>query len=288
MDHFRLVQDGFTEARAITKEYAKTFYFASRFLPRKQRDAACAIYALCRITDDTVDSQGHDAGLQRLESVQETIESIYNGAHLSERVLVAFKETVTTYEIHKRYFDELVEGMYMDLNKNRYCTFEELYTYCIKVAGVVGLIMLKIFGTRSPAAEPYALDLGVAMQLTNIVRDIKEDFLRGRVYLPSEEMERFGVTENHIAEGKLDEHFKALMRFQIERARGYYRNAAQGITMINSILPRYAVWVMSALYAGILRAIEDNGYDIFSRRAHVTTLGKVGTAVKVLLRGINL
>jgi phytoene synthase len=176
----------------------------------------------------------------------------------------------------------------MDLNKNRYENFNELYTYCYRVAGVVGLIMLKIFGSHYKEAEKYAVDLGIAMQLTNILRDIKEDFERGRIYLPGDEMERFGVSKDFIAGNKMNSDFIALLQFQIARARQYYQRSAKGIKMINNVLSRLVVCMMMEMYAGILNVIEENDYDVFSQRAHVTTAGKLGIAIKILFKGYYL
>jgi len=277
------VKEGYAKVRAVTREHAKTFYFASRFLPKDKRNAAYAIYAICRITDDTVDNDAIPSRSVNLRSIEEKIESVYRDTQLSDSSLLAFKETVNKYNIPRRYFDELIQGMYMDLNKSRYENFDELYTYCYRVAGVVGSIMLKIFGSHHQEAERYAIDLGIAMQLTNILRDIKEDFKRGRIYLPKDEMERFNMSENHISEEKVDESFIALLKCQIGRARDYYNSSAKGIKMINSMMSRFVVCIMKDIYAGILTSIENNGYDIFSHRAHVDTGKKLCGALKVVI-----
>jgi len=144
--------------------------------------------------------------------------------------------------------------------------------------------MLKVLGSHNQEAEKYAVDLGIAMQCTNILRDVKEDFERGRVYLPKDEMERFNVSENHIAEEKIDRNFIGLLKFQIERAREYYENSTKGLKMINNVVSRVVVCMMKDLYAGILNAIEEIGYNVFSRRAHVNTVGKLVIALKVLMK----
>ena len=176
----------------------------------------------------------------------------------------------------------------MDLDKNLYYDFNELYTYCYRVAGVVGLVMLHIFGFNNEAAKKHAIDLGVAMQLTNILRDIKEDFQRGRVYLPLDEMRRFAMTENILAKELVDGNLRAMLQFQIKRARAYYDNAWAGIKMINNARSRFVVTVMKDLYAGILDSIETNNYDIFSKRAQVNLLKKIYLTAKTLLRGAYL
>jgi phytoene synthase len=283
-----LAQEGFSKARAMTKKHAKTFYFASRFLPHAKRNAAYAVYAVCRITDDAVDTATEASSSSNIHVIQEKIDAVYGGQALDDQLLLAFKETVESDNIPKQYFDELMAGMHMDLNKNRYENFNELYTYCYRVAGVVGLIMLKIFGSHYKEAEKYAVDLGIAMQLTNILRDIKEDFERGRIYLPGDEMERFGVSKDFIAGNKMNSDFIALLQFQIARARQYYQRSAKGIKMINNVLSRLVVCMMMEMYAGILNVIEENDYDVFSQRAHVTTAGKLGIAIKILFKGYYL
>ena len=278
------IQDGFKEAKVLTKKCAKTFYFTSRFLPKDKQNAAYAIYAVCRITDDIVDNNEILSGSINLSAIRGKIDSVYNRTELTDNILLAFRETVNKYKIPKKYFDELIEGMYMDLNKNRYENFNELYIYCKRVAGMIGLIMLKIFGSHNQEAEKYAVDLGIAMQCTNILRDIKEDFERGRIYLPKDEMKRFNVSENHMAEEKVDRNFIALLKFQIDRAREYYENSAKGLKMINSVMSRVVVCMMKELYAGILNSIENIGYNVFSQRAYVNTAGKLVIALKVLMK----
>ena len=276
--------DGFTRAQAITRQYAKTFYFASRFLPREKRSAAYAVYALCRITDNTVDNDGHTSAIQALRAIGTSISRVYSAADLNDTLLLAFKETVERYRIPRNCFDELLEGMGMDLEKQRYRNFDELYSYCYRVAGVVGLIMLRVFGYQQPEAERHAVELGVAMQLTNIVRDIKEDYRRGRIYVPQDEMEQCMVSEDHIAGEKVDGAFKTLLSMQISRARHYYDSAAKGVALIDNLRCRLVVVLMKELYAGILTAVEKNNYDVFSRRAHLSPPRKVIKAVQCLLR----
>ncbi len=280
------IADGFSAARAITKQHAKTFYFASHFLPAEKRPAAYAVYALCRISDDTVDTGASSAVAKNLSRIQGSLNAVYDGSPLTDDdLLAAFKQTVETYAIPKLYFDELLDGMHMDLSKHAYENFDELYRYCYKVAGVVGLIMLKIFGSNSQAAETHAVQLGVAMQLTNILRDIREDFQRGRVYLPQDELEKFGVSSDSLSKGIVGAAFKSFMQMQISRARDYYAQSAAGIKMITDSRSRFVVCAMKDLYAGILSAIEKIDCDVFRARAHVSTAGKVITALRIFLRG---
>ncbi|UCC94611.1 MAG: phytoene/squalene synthase family protein [Candidatus Omnitrophota bacterium] len=274
---------GFSRARAITKKWAKTFYFASRFLPKAKRDAAYAVYAVCRLSDDAVDDPDKLHDCSYLDAIKEKIESVYGGAQLEDNVLLAFKETVDAYQIPKKYFDELIEGMYMDATKTRYENFNELAIYCYRVAGVVGIIMLKIFGSNDERAQEYAIKLGVAMQLTNILRDIKEDYARDRIYLPKNEMHNYGIDESTLYDATVTEEFKGFLKSQIERARAYYNQSGEGIKMISDDRCRFVVCAMKDMYAGILDEIERNNYDIFSRRAYVSFLQKIWMAVKIFV-----
>ncbi len=276
---------GFRAARSITKQHAKTFYFASHFLPAAKRAAAYAVYAVCRMSDDVVDRDPSAAVAKNLAHMQQRIHAVYDGAPLSDDLLSAFRETVTTFAIPQCYFDELIAGMFMDLNHTAYETFAALYQYCYKVAGVVGLMMLKIFGADNPAAETHAVHLGIAMQLTNILRDIREDLERGRVYLPQQELQQFGVSSESLSRGRVDAAFTSLMQFQIRRTRAYYALAADGIKMLADRRSRFVVSAMKELYAGILAVIEKNNYDVFRTRAHVHTAAKLATALRILLRG---
>jgi phytoene synthase len=278
------LERGLRLARDITRLHAKTYYFASRFLPKEKQDPAYVVYAVCRITDEAVDSF-EGTSLNRLSRIKDNIELAYSDVPLKEDLLLAFRQTVTRFDIPKTYFDELLEGMRMDLEMNCYETFDDLYGYCYRVAGVIGLIMLKIFGYGRKEAEKFAVDLGVAMQLTNILRDIKEDFLRGRVYLPQEELKKFNVSEEQISFGKMDENFKSLLKFQIERARRYYADCESGIRLIADGRCRFTVLCMREIYAAILGSIEHNNYDVFSKRCYVPSWSKAGFAFKILLGG---
>ncbi|MFH1046310.1 MAG: phytoene/squalene synthase family protein [Candidatus Omnitrophota bacterium] len=281
----KLIKADFQEAAGITRKYARTFYFASHFLDPAQKKAAYAVYAVCRLSDDAVDSGGALSAQERLLQMRDNIELAYCAQPLTNDVLVVFRETVKKYDIAKIYFGKLLEGMGIDLIKNRYQNFEELYQYCYHVAGVVGLIMLKIFGYSNYEAELHAVELGIAMQLTNILRDIKEDFQRKRIYLPQDEMRRFGVSENDIARGAVNPQFICLMQFQIARAREFYARAEKGIGMISSQRSRFVVWAMKDIYAGILTTIERSKYDVFSQRVHVSSLEKIAHASAILIKG---
>ncbi|MDD5155519.1 MAG: phytoene/squalene synthase family protein [Candidatus Omnitrophica bacterium] len=277
-------KSGFRLAEAITKKYAKTFYFASRFLKKEKRNAAYAIYAICRLSDEAVDGAKNTSFAHRLAEIQKNIDAAYGSAELNSPLLAAFRQTVAEYQIPREYFTELISGMHMDLEKNRYADFNQLYDYCYKVAGVVGLIMLQVFGCSCPAAKEYAVKLGIAMQLTNILRDIKEDFGRGRIYLPLDETERFGVTESDLSAHNVSDNFKALLKFQIQRAQDYYQGSKAGIKLLAGADSRFVASIMANIYSGILTEIEKNDYDVFSRRAQLNNARKCVIALKTLLQ----
>jgi 15-cis-phytoene synthase len=276
---------GFKQARAITKKFAKTFYFASRFLPKEKRLAAYTVYAICRLSDETVDNNAAQNSEAALAKLEHTITQAYSDEPLSETLTLAFRATLRKFSIPKEYFDELLQGMRMDLRKTRYATFEELYAYCYKVAGVVGLIMLHIFGFKNAEAKQHAIELGIAMQLTNILRDIKEDLQRGRIYLPLDEMQRFQICESKLSCGQIDDRLRALLKFQIARAKQYYEAGEKGIPLIEEAKSRLVTRIMSVLYAGILNEIERCDFNVFTQRAHVPFIKKVAYAARVISKG---
>jgi len=272
-----LIASGFRQAKEITKECARTFYAASYFLPEEKKRAAYAIYAICRLSDESVDGSGGN-----LTEIRHDIEAAYGTAALNDPLLCAFRKIISQYAIPREYFDELIKGMEMDLVKNRYENFAELHLYCYRAAGVVGLIMLKLFGAAGQQLKECAVDLGIAMQLTNIVRDIKEDFSKGRIYLPLDELHRYGVSEDDIAGAVINNNFKALLNFQICRARQYYRNSDAGIRLIPGLGNRLTVLAIRHMYCGILDAVENNRYDVFNRRAYVGKAEKAFAILKIL------
>lgn len=237
------------------------------------------------MSDESVDGKQPLGSPEQLTIIQQKIDSAYKNAPLTEPLLLAFQQTINKYHIPNKYFDTLIEGMRMDLCKSRYQTFAELHDYCYKVAGVVGLIMLEIFGYTDSKAGEHAVNLGIAMQLTNILRDIKEDFDRERIYLPEDEIRRFEVSEIDISRLHISENFKALMRFQISRSKEYYEKAKQGIKMIGDSNSRFVVLAMADIYADILTAIEKHDYDVFSNRACVSDSKKIHAIVNIILKG---
>lgn len=283
----------FAAARDICRKHARSFYFASHFLPKRKREHAYAIYAFCRLLDDAVD-EAEGGTLQKLRAVEgflSLLDDIYDHPQAprpQNPALMAFAQTTRACDIPKQYFQELAEGCRMDLTISRYNTWKELEHYCYRVAGVVGLIMCRVFGLEDQRAQVQAVQMGNAMQLTNILRDVGEDLDRGRIYLPLQDLARFGLDENALFTRRADERFIELMKFQIARARELFNQGAQGLSALPHDGSRSTAAVMAVVYGGILSAIEEQGYDVFSRRAHLTfwqKLRRVPVALRLARRG---
>jgi 15-cis-phytoene synthase len=275
------------ECRLYTRSHAKTFYFASHVLPLEKRNAAYAVYAFCRYADNIVDialfPEARTHAAARLNALRDQLRFVYSFSPLMDRRLLAFREAVFTYQIPQEYFSDLLRGVEMDLAPRRFASFAELKEYCYCVASVVGLIMARIFGVTDAGALAHASDLGTAMQLTNILRDVGEDLRMGRVYIPDEDLRAFGVSDDDLAAGRRTIGFTAMMKFEIERARHYYAEGARGIPALPGDGSRFCVRLMSRTYARILDSIEMNEYDVFGRRASVSPLGKSMILAGVLL-----
>ena len=263
--------------RRITRRHARTFYFASACLPRATRMHAYAVYAFCRWADNGVDdARDPSEAVAKVDQARRVLELAYHGTSVPEG-LRAFARTVHERAIPKPLFDALLDGMAMDLTQTRYPNFAALDLYCYRVAGVVGLMMTHVFGFTHERCLPRALALGTAMQLTNILRDIGEDWSKGRLYLPQDELAASGVSQRQIAEGCYDDRFRDFMRGQIDRARSYYAESTLGIPDLIGASSRLTVRVMGRVYGGILGAIERLDYDVFQTRAHVPTRSKLAT-----------
>lgn len=259
----------------VIRHHSRSFYFSARLLPPGKREGIMSLYAFCRLSDDLVDGLGaaenHPVARARARLAlgawaRENIGLVPASDH---PVVVAWADTRRRFAIPQALADELVEGVRMDLTIDRYATWDELWLYCYRVASTVGLMSMYITGARTMDAVPYAVQLGVALQLTNILRDVGEDARAGRIYLPREDMERFGYTEDMLMSGVINDRFVSLMRFQIERAHALYRAAEPGIAMLPED-SRLAVSAASAVYRGILGKIVEANYDVFNHRAHLS------------------
>jgi phytoene synthase len=271
----RAIAEGRQRCREITRRHSKSFYFASHLLPAGAQSAAYAVYAFCRSADDAVDEAGGSVEVARtnLNAMRGRLDAIYSGTpdDPCDRALAA---VVAERKIDRAPFDALLDGMEMDLAEVRLRTTAELDLYCYRAAGVVGLLMLPILGAKVAAARLPATQLGVAMQLTNILRDVGEDLGRGRIYLPEDELAKFGLSHTDIEQHRLDARWVAFMQAQIHRARDLYRQAWEGIRLIETRGGRLCARVMCLVYGDILRSIERAGYDTYRQRARTTTLRK--------------
>lgn len=283
------LRQAYVKCRQITRDYAKTFYLATRFLPNDKQRGIFAIYAICRYMDDLVDEtedliRSHSFSKlelpARVEQWKSDLLATYEGYNTDNPILMALSDTLRKYHIPVDLPLELLEGVTMDLTKNRYQTFDELYVYCYKVASVVGLMTSEIFGYSDSEALEYAEALGIAMQLTNILRDIGEDLKMDRVYLPAEELSDFGLDEEQLKLGVIDDRFRAFMDFQIDRARYYYAKADKGIPMLHKDA-RLPVGMARWNYSRILDRIKENDYQVFTKRAHLSATEKLSYLPRV-------
>ncbi len=266
-----LLTSAYDHAGALTARHSRSFYLASGLLPAKKRRAVRALHAFCRTTDDLVDRPGHNP-----KSALDTWRRHALAEHppQNDLVAVAWADTRARYRIPQGYSRQLFDGVARDLHQTRYRTFDDLVTYAYGVASTVGLMSMHIIGFSTPNAIPYAIKLGVALQLTNILRDVAEDWQRGRVYLPQEELAFFGLSEDDLNRQRVTNRWQSFMKFQIDRARRLYREARPGIALLNKD-GRLAVTAAAELYGAILDDIEQHHYDVFSRRAYVSKWEKL-------------
>ena len=272
--------------RRVQKAHSRTYYFSTRFFPPHVRPRVHALYAFMRYADEIVDNPGATNLAEQLEGLdafqRETMAAVA-GERVGNPVLRAYADTVRACGIQPEHITAFMESMKMDTRVFRYDTFEDLEVYTYGSAAVVGLMMCRVVGAEDRKSDPHAEALGVAMQLSNFLRDVAEDWRRGRVYLPLEDLKRFGYGEEDLASGVVDDRFVALMRFEIERARRLYAFADEGMEYI----PRGRRWpvvVARELYAGILDRIEDRDYEVFSGRAETSRPRKLLVAARVAAR----
>lgn len=306
-----LVARGYEMAERVTRFHAKSFFFASFMLFGMRRKAAFALYAYCRRLDDMVDvADGADQGAvpeglaERLVRARRAVAELFlDTPELADprmpppatrasggdgpwdpAELAALVDCIRRYRVPEQPMQDLISGMEMDLTKRRYASWAELDLYCYRVAGVVGLMMAPMLGCSEEWALGPAADLGRAMQLTNILRDVKEDLDRDRVYLPLDELAAFGLTVDDLRAGGVDDRWRGFMRCQIARARAYYARAAAGIPALEGFGCQRMVKLMGSIYGDILRVIEQNDYDVFKGRVSVPTSRKLALASAILVR----
>jgi len=264
-----------------------SFYYAFLVLPREQREAVIAVWDFCRAVDDTVDEQpagarnaaGVASARTALQEWRDELNRCYTGEPRTPQGH-RLQPWLTRFSLSRQPFVDLIDGVEMDLDRSRYATFDDLYEYCWRVASTVGLICLEIFGARD--ARDYAVNLGVALQLTNILRDVAADFEGGRLYLPQEDLARFDVGEADLGSGRMSDRVRELLAFEAGRARDYYARA-------RAAKPRHdrrslvAAEIMAAIYRALLREIEQGGYDVFSRRVRVSRRRQMMIALRTWL-----
>ena len=272
----------YEECRSITRREAKNFYYAFLTLPASRRKAIYVAYAFCRHCDDSVDRVASTQDkLSTLRILEQKLDDAYGG-RASEAVFIALADAAGRYEIPLEYFREVIAGVESDLVKDRYEDFEQLRRYCYQVASVVGLICLQIFGYKDAVAKEHAADLGLAMQLTNIVRDVQEDLEFDRIYLPQDEIAKFGYSEMELRAGVVNDAFTQLMQFQAQRARHYFRSGFQLLPYL-SRRSRACPAVLGQLYQKVLEGIEDADYDVLHHRVSLSTRQKVRVTAQTWL-----
>jgi 15-cis-phytoene synthase len=281
--HPMSLEAAFALCDQITREHSKSFYFSTAFLPAAKRRAIRAFYAFCRSTDDMVDVAVNRSA--------EALEAWRNASRKgpesqTDPVLQAWTSVRHAYQVPQRFIEELIDGCEMDLTITRYADWKSLEHYCYCVASTVGLVSTHIIGLNRPEhydiAIAKATSLGIALQLTNILRDIGEDLGRGRIYLPQEDLARFNYSDDDLRQRTIDTRFKALMRFEMDRADALYDGNIGGVNYLKAD-GRLAVTAAAMLYRGILGKIHLNDYDVFTRRAHLTNSEKVQRLPGILL-----
>jgi len=273
-----------SEAKNISKNSKSSFYYAFNLLPAAKRDAMNTVYAFCRKTDDIVDEDvmSQEMKSQTLTKWRSEFENALKGDS-EYSLLNTLGTTIAQFNIPLDPFFNLIKGMEMDLNYNRYENFEDLRLYCYRVASTVGLMCIEIFGYKHKSAKDFAENLGIALQLTNILRDIKKDALKNRIYLPREDLRRFNYSEEELLTSVYNNNFVSLMRFEVERANIYFDKATRLLHMDDKV-SMFAARAMQHIYHRLLDRIVENNYDIFSNHVKVSKFEKVGIALGVWVK----
>lgn len=271
-------------AKTISKKSKSSFYYAFNLLPAPKRDAMNTVYAFCRKTDDIVDENSDPVDTKYLKLVHwrtELEKAFHNDS--TSALLNKVARTIGQFNIPMEPFFELIKGMEMDLRKDRYETFEELHSYCYRVASCVGLMCIEIFGYKHPSTKAFAENLGLALQLTNIIRDVKKDAKQGRIYLPLEDLRRFHYTEEDIFNENYNLHFVDLMEFQVNRAKSYFEKATRSLNPDDK-LSMFAARAMQHIYYRTLERIIERKYNIYDEHIRVPKFEKVGIALGVWVK----
>ncbi len=274
------LEESYEYCRRVARSRAKNFYYSFHLLSAGQHRAMCAIYAFMRYCDDLSDEPGASAAA--VDRWRADMEDALEGRFSGHELWPAFHDTVERYRIPHEYFREMISGVASDLDPRRFDTFRDLYRYCYQVASVVGLTTIHIFGFDSPDALPLAEKCGIAFQLTNILRDIREDAERDRVYLPLEDLRRFGVSEEDLRTGNRTHAYVQLMRFEAQRARSYYDESRPLLGLVHP-RSRRSLWALITIYSRVLERIEQRNYDVFTRRVRLSAIEKSWIVVRALV-----
>ncbi len=275
------LEQSYAHCRAVAKQRARNFYYSFILLPPEKKNAMCAMYAFMRYCDDLSDEPG--ATRSAIDHWRDALTQALAGDPDTNPTWPAFLNAVKRYSIPHEYFYEMIEGVASDLAPRSIETFDDLYRYCYRVASVVGLTTVHILGYTSPDALPLAEKCGIAFQLTNILRDVREDAALGRVYLPAEDLTRFGVSIDDLKNARRTEQFGRLMEFETARARRYYRESAPLLDLIqpNS---RPSLWALIAIYSRLLDHLAESHYDVLMRRISLSSLEKTWIVLRAALR----
>jgi 15-cis-phytoene synthase len=277
------VLQAYDYCRDLTKREAKNWYYGFISLPPEKRRAIYAAYAFSRECDDDSDTDGSiESKRAAIARTRVRLEQAYSG-DTDDPILLALGDAARRYDIPRAYFDDLIAGVEMDLDVNRYATFEDLRLYCYRVASVVGLICLQIFGYRDSRAPRFGADLGLALQLTNILRDVKEDAERGRIYIPQDELRRFSYSEEELLASVYNDAFRRLMAFQAERAWSYHGSGRQLLPLLD-VRARACTATMQGIYREVLQRIEATDYAVFDGRVSLSGRDKLGLTAGVWIK----
>jgi phytoene synthase len=273
------IYDAAAYCRKLTVRSQSSFYYAFLFLPPHQREALEAVYAYCRLVDDVVDEEAPVAKkLAGIARWRDELTRVYGDGELDHPVAARLRDAVRAFAIRREDMEGVIDGCEMDITQRRYETWDDLRTYCYRVASCVGLMCIEIFGYRSPRARDYAIDLGIALQLTNILRDVAEDAARGRIYLPSEDLRAFGVSESDLTSGRITPEFLRLMRANVARARAHYLRARAAISP--SERRRLVIAeIMGDIYYALLEELERARFDVFGEKLRVGRGRKMAIAL---------
>lgn len=276
------LEDSYAWCARMARGRARNFYYSFLLLDARRRAAMCAVYAFMRICDDLSDEPGPKTE-EALHGWRASMEAALEGRFDGHPLWPAFHDTAARYGIPREYFHDMIDGVQSDLNFQPVETFEQLYGYCYRVASVVGLTVIHILGFRGDEAKPLAEKCGVAFQLTNILRDVREDFENGRVYIPAEDLRRFGVKEAELGAGRVSPDLKKLLEFEGARARELYREAMPLLGMVEPEGRRMLSAIIE-IYSGLLRRMERRGYEVLKERVTLPVAAKLWILARTALQ----